>query len=100
MHQNLLLQVDFLTMDETPASLAGSDNLDVACGQDSVEMNDVDGYNQTMDWLMHSPDTAPVSVVHSPDTAPVSVGNPPDPVSASASHLCVRCVSLDSRRRC
>ncbi|KAK0146548.1 hypothetical protein N1851_014120 [Merluccius polli] len=69
-HRNLLLQVDFLTVDETSASLADSDNLDVTCGsgRDSVEMNDVDGYNQTMDWLMHSPDIASVGVVHSPDS--------------------------------
>ena len=104
-HRNLLLQVDFLTVDETPASLGDSD-LDVECGsgRDSVEMNDVDGYNQTMDWLMHSPDTAPVDVVHSPDPASVSVANSPDhgptsvahssdPVSAGVSHLFVSDVS-------
>jgi hypothetical protein len=45
-HRNLLLQVDFLTVDETPASLVDSDNMDVACGsgRDSVEMNNVDGW--------------------------------------------------------
>ena len=44
-HRNLLLQVDFQTVAETPASLADSDNLDVECGsgRDSVEMNEVDG---------------------------------------------------------
>ena len=48
-HRNLLLQVDFLTVDETPAPLVNSDNLDVACGsgRDSVEMKDVNGYNWT-----------------------------------------------------
>ena len=87
-HRNLLLQVDFLTVDETPASLVDSDNLDVACGsgRDSVEMNNVDGYNQTMEWLMHSPDPAPISVAHSPDSVPVSVARSSDPAPVSEAH--------------
>ena len=90
-HWNLLLPVDFLTLDvaETPASLIDSDNEDVSCGsgQDSEKRDNVDGYNRTMDWLMHSPDPEPVSVVDSPDTDPVSVGHLLDPDPVSVAHL-------------
>ena len=73
-------KLTFLTVDECPASLVDSDNLDV-----SVELNDVS--------VAHSPDPVPVSVAHSPNPAPISVEHSSDPVSARVAHLSMPDVS-------
>ena len=49
-------------------------------------MNDADGYNRTLDLLMHFPDPVSVSVAHSPDPVSVIVAHSPDSVLVSAAH--------------
>ncbi|XP_034070772.1 uncharacterized protein LOC117545187 [Gymnodraco acuticeps] len=90
-HRNLLLPVDFLFMDkvETPASFVNSDNGDEECGsgQVSVHVDNEDGYDRTVDWLMNSPDPVPASDVHLSDPVTASDAHLPDPVPASDVHL-------------
>uniref|UniRef100_A0A3Q1FAW3 Gypsy retrotransposon integrase-like protein 1 n=1 Tax=Acanthochromis polyacanthus TaxID=80966 RepID=A0A3Q1FAW3_9TELE len=64
-HRNLLLPVNFLTLDvENPVPPDNSGDRDATCGsdRDPVEKDNIEGHDRTLDWLMRTAEfTDPVS---------------------------------------